>query len=332
MKALLLKLVDMFNLYPWFNGYTKNTATIFMLHSIFPAGSRDGEITTDLLEKYFEYLKRKKYNVMSLAAFVDAIENKRPTEKAVVFTVDDGYRDFYLHAFSAFKKHGYSATIFVTSDFVEKRLFMWWDTIEFAFNNTALQEISLKPLGMDDFKLQTKEEKERAIKVFTRFCKTLTNAQKLELIGKLVGMLKVDITGQPAGKYEPLNWDEILEMHKHGIDFHPHTKTHPIIASVPREEKKIEIEIPKKVLEGRLKSKADIFCYPNGQWGDFDEETIELLKAAGYRAAVTGMEGYDSVIGNPDMFRLRRYPIPHNQVMFKQYISGLEAFKRRVLG
>jgi peptidoglycan/xylan/chitin deacetylase (PgdA/CDA1 family) len=332
MKTLLLKAVDFLNLYSLFNRFTKNTATIFMLHSILPAGSGKNEITTDLLEKYFDFLKRNNYKVMTLAEFVDAIENKRPTNKAVIFTVDDGYRDFYLYAFSAFKKYGYPATIFVTSDFVEKRLFMWWDTIEYAFQATALKEISLESLGIGSFQLGNQDEKHKAIQTVTRFCKKLTNAEKLALIQKLVGLLQVDISGQPSGKYEPLSWDEILEMHKHGIDFHPHTKTHPIIASVPREEKKIEIEIPKKVLEERLKAKADIFCYPNGQWEDFDEETIELLKAAGYRAAVTGMEGFDFVDANPDLFRLRRYPIPHNTSMFKQYVSGLERMKRKLLG
>jgi peptidoglycan/xylan/chitin deacetylase (PgdA/CDA1 family) len=332
MKTLLLKAVDALNLYSLFNGFTKDTATIFMLHSILPTGSGEHEITTDLLERYFDYLKRKKYNVISLAEFVDSIENKRPTKKSVIFTVDDGYRDFYLYAFSAFKKYGYPATIFVTSDFVEKRLFMWWDTIEYAFQATRLKEISLESIGIGNLKLESPEEKHNAILTVTRFCKKLTNAEKLELIKKLVGLLQVDISGQPSGKYEPLSWDEILEMQKCKIDFHPHTKTHPIIASVPRDEKKIEIEIPKKILEDRLKAKADIFCYPNGQWADFDEETIELLKAAGYRAAVTGMEGFDFVTANPDLFRLRRYPISHNPVMFKQHISGLEGFKRKLLG
>lgn len=331
MKTLLLKAVDALNLYPLFYPFTKNTATIFMMHSIFPPGNRDGEITTDLLERYFSYLKRKSYNVISLTEYVEAIEQKRSAKKCVVFTVDDGYRDFYLHAFGVFKSYGYPATIFITSDFIEKRMFMWWDTIEFAFQTTNLGEAALDSFGLGVLSLDGPADRVKAIRAVTRFCKTLSNAEKLSLINNLVGLLKVDISGQPSGKYEPLTWDEIAEMHKHGIEFQPHTKTHPIIALVPKEQKMIEIEEPKRVIEGRLKSKADIFCYPNGQWEDFDEETITLLKAAGYKAAVTGMEGFDSVMAKPDMFRLRRYPIPHSQILFKQYISGLEAFKRRSL-
>jgi peptidoglycan/xylan/chitin deacetylase (PgdA/CDA1 family) len=332
MKTLLLKTVDFLNLYPLFYPFTKNTATIFMLHSIYPTGSVDGEITTGVLEKYFDYLKRNNYRVLSLSEYVEAFEKKQNTRKCVIFTVDDGYRDFYLNAFGVFKDYGYSAAIFITSDFIDKRQFMWWDTIEYAFQATKLIEVELEYIGNGVISLDGPTKRNDAIRLVLRHCKTLFNDDKLSLIKNLVQTLGVDISNQPCGKYEPLSWDEILEMHKHGIEFHPHTKTHPIIARVTMEQKMIELEEPKRIIEDRLKSKAHIFCYPNGQWEDFDEETISLLKKTGYKAAVTGMGGFDYTLKPVDYFRLRRFGIPHEFVLFKQYISGLENAKGKLFG
>ncbi len=330
MKRKILKIADNLNLYPLFYPFTKNTATMFMLHGIAPGPNNYGALPAGTLREFFVYLKNNNYRVMSLSEYVRAIIDKRDTYKTVVFTVDDGYRDFYLHAFDVFREFGYPATIFVTSDFVDKRMFMWWDAFVYAFINTRLAEIDLSELEVGKVKLGDSSQRADIAVAAVRFCKKQSHTRKLELIDIVLKKLGVDLSGQPSGIYEPLTWEEIKEMHKHGIEFHPHTKTHPIISKVTREQKIVEIEEPKKLLESRLNNRADIFCYPNGQAEDFDEETIELLKRAGYIAAVTGIEGFDNTKKSPDLFRLCRYAIPHKLIIFKQYVSGLEAFKRRI--
>jgi peptidoglycan/xylan/chitin deacetylase (PgdA/CDA1 family) len=330
MKRTILKIADLINIYPLFNGFTKNTATVFMLHSIVPVDTGHGEITTGILERYFDYLKRYKYKVLSLSEYVKIIIEKGDTHKCVVFTVDDGYRDFYFHAYKVFNKYNYPATIFVTSDFVDKRLFMWWDSLAYSFEITKLNEIELADLGFGKMPLADLQQRSAAALAVTRYCKKLSNGERLALISKIIKILNVDISDQPKGKYEPLAWSEIEEMQKNRIEFHPHTKTHPIIASVTSDQKIVEIEEPKQKLESHLGVSADVFCYPNGQADDFDEETIEILKKSGYVAAVTGVEGFDNTKSSPDLFRLHRYAIPDKMIIFKQFISGLEAFKKRI--
>ena len=333
MKTLLLKFVDILRLYPLFNRYTKNTATIFMLHGIHPDGHKQNSgITPGLLRQFFDYLKKHRYQVVSLSDYIKALLNREDTYKAVVFSVDDGYRDFYLNAFPVFHEYGYPATIFITSDFVEKKLFFWWDTIEYAINSTSEKEIDLQFMGRGRAPIADARQKNEIIGIVTRYCKTLTNKDKLDLVKALVTKLKVDISDQPSGKYEPLSWDEIKLMLQHGINFHPHTKTHPIISSVPVAEQREEVTISKRIIESKLDTAADIFCYPNGQWNDFTEETITELKAAGYIAAVMGVDGFDNTKADTDMFRIKRFGIPYEPELFKQYISGLEFFKRRFLG
>ena len=330
MKTTILKIADKLNLYPLFYPFTKNTAAMFMLHGIAPGPNDYGALPAGTLREYFVYLKSNNYKVMSLSEYVRAIIHKHDTYKTVVFTVDDGYRDFYLHAFGVFKEFGYPATIFVTGDFVDKRMFMWWDAFVYCFINTKLNEVDLSELEMGKVKLGDTNQRTSTAVAATRYCKKQSHLRKLELIDIVLRKLGVDISKQPEGIYEPLRWSEIKEMHQHGIEFHPHTKTHPIISKVTREQKIVEIEEPKRLLETQLNDRADIFCYPNGQAGDFDEETIELLKKSGYIAAVTGIEGFDNTKRNPDLFRLSRYAIPHKLIIFKQYVSGVEVFKRQI--
>jgi peptidoglycan/xylan/chitin deacetylase (PgdA/CDA1 family) len=329
MKALALKVLDALNPYPLFHAFTADTAAVFMLHRFTPEPVA-GAISTGQLREYLRYLRDHRYRVVSLAAYIEALRSHAHTRKTVVFTVDDGNRDFYLHAYPVFREFGYPATVFVTSDFVDDRLFLWWYRIEFALRTTAKREIDLGFMGRGTAGIAMPEERSRIASLVTEHCKRIENSAKLRLIDQLLVDLDVDTSGQPRDEYEPSRWEDLLEMQEHGIDFHPHTKTHPILTQIGRDEKLMEVATSRGVIEARLGRKADIFCYPNGGPQDFDDEAIACLREAGYRAAVTGIPGFDDTRGETDLYRLRRQAIPHEAAYFRQYVSGMERAKDRV--
>ena len=328
MKRTLLKTLDALGGFSMFNPFTKNSATIFMLHSV--AAVNDGRDVTSpaLLEECFSYLKRNGYRVLSLRNYVQALENRESTYKSVVFTVDDGYRDFYEHAYAVFKKYGYSATIFLTSDFINRRIFLWWDQIEFSIQNTLKTEVDVDGLGK--VAIGTASEKSEAIfRIIHRF-KKIPNAQMRRNVSQLVEQLGVDVSGQPSGKYSPLSWAEILEMQANGIEFHPHTQNHPILTRLNAEDYDADLRESKDQIESHLGISADILCYPNGGPEDFSDGVIEEAKKAGYRAAVTGIPGFNNTQANTDMYRLGRFGLPTDSLLFKEYVCGMEALKFRL--
>lgn len=330
MKLMLLNILDRLHFFSLFNKFTKNTATIFMLHKIAPEYERtDESISPELLEQFLKYIVDNGYNVLSLAQYIDAIRKQHETYKTVIFTVDDGYRDFYDYAYEIFKKYNFSATIFLTSDFIEKKLVFWWDSIEIALNATTEDKIDLNFMNGGEVSIGSLTNRNRLITKITNYCKSLKNDEKLHLIQELLDNLKVDIQELPK-KYAPLEWHEINEMSTNGIDFQPHSKTHPIMSRIQGEQKKNEIIEPRRVIEGKLKNTANIFCYPNGGINDFDEETISLLKDAGYIAAVTGIPGFDHTNKNIDPFRIHRFGLPDHHLLFKQYVCGLESLKNKL--
>jgi peptidoglycan/xylan/chitin deacetylase (PgdA/CDA1 family) len=330
MKRIFLKALDATGTFSLFNPFTRNSATVFMMHAVIPVHESRDAISTDLLEIYFSYLKRHKYKVLSLQQYVSALENHEKIYKAVVFTVDDGYRDFYQHAYPVFKKYGYSATVFLTSDFIEGKLFLWWNQIEYVIQKTRKTEVEADWMGLGTLFLRTAQEKAHAIELITSECKKVSDVLLRQYVARLVEQMEVDISGQPRDEYAPLRWPEILEMQENGIDFHPHSKTHPILTRISPEECGKELRESKECLEQRLGREANILCYPDGGADDFSESVITCAKETGYRAAVTGLVGYDNTLKNTDLFQIHRLGLPPSPLYFKEYVSGLEAFKFRL--
>ena len=83
--------------------------------------------------------------------------------------------------------------------------------------------------------------------------------------------------------FKILNWDQILEMKRHGITFGSHSHSHKILTDIPLIETNEEIVTSKKIIEKKLNMKINIFCYPEGKLND---EIINLVGNAGYKLGV----------------------------------------------
>lgn len=55
---------------------------------------------------------------------------KKQSRKFVVFTLDDGYKDNLTNALPVFKKYNVPFTIFVTTNFPDKKAILWWYLLE----------------------------------------------------------------------------------------------------------------------------------------------------------------------------------------------------------
>ena len=88
-------------------------------------------ISTQSFVSQLEYLKQNGFRVISLAQLNEFIEYKKAIPaKSVVITMDDAYRSIYDIAYPLLKKYGYSATLFVYTDFVEATsIAMTWDQL-----------------------------------------------------------------------------------------------------------------------------------------------------------------------------------------------------------
>ena len=72
-----------------------------------------------------------------------------------------------------------------------------------------------------------------------------------------------------------LNWQEIYEMKKWGIDFGSHTLTHPDLTHLPLDRVEIEISDSKAIIGDALNAPVACFAYPNGR---YDNRSREIVK------------------------------------------------------
>jgi len=76
-------------------------------------------------------------------------------------------------------------------------------------------------------------------------------------------------------------------MKQRNIDFGGHTVTHPYLSKLTRERTNWEVTECKQRIEVELQAPVAHFAYPNGSDEDFAPWNKELIRTAGYRAAVT---------------------------------------------
>jgi len=100
---------------------------------------------------------------------------------------------------------------------------------------------------------------------------------------------------------QPLDWGQVREMQRHGIDFGSHTLTHALLSQLPLDEARREIRESRRLIEDRLGAPISQFCYPRG---DFSEAVKRLVGEEGYAAACTTRPGLND--WRTDPFALRR--------------------------
>ncbi len=99
-----------------------------------------------------------------------------------------------------------------------------------------------------------------------------------------------------------LDWDEVRHLAvQPGITIGSHTISHPYLSRVEFSAAEREIRASRSQIEARLGRMVDSFCYPSG---DVTEREVQLVRAAGYAAAVTVAPGINRA--TTPLFELKR--------------------------
>lgn len=138
------------------------------------------------------------------------------------------------------------------------------------------------------------------------------------LITKDIGGLSGWADSQEKIREPILSWEKIKEMADYGIDFQPHTHTHPSLPKLDEQQIREEVVVSKEIIEKELQKKADFLCYP---YGHFDSKTEQILREVGYKGALTTKRGLVKQNDNP--YELHRIGIKdrHGLLTFIQYVE-----------
>jgi len=129
---------------------------ILVYHSIDNSNSNIS-ISPEIFAKQMGFLNAEGFQVISLAHLISVVRPEiRASEKVLVLTFDDGLKNFYTAAWPILSQFGFSATIFVPTDFIGEES-LWY------------ADYSLKPLPMLDWQ-ELKELTKEGVDIESHGC------------------------------------------------------------------------------------------------------------------------------------------------------------------
>jgi peptidoglycan/xylan/chitin deacetylase (PgdA/CDA1 family) len=89
-------------------------------------------VSDRIFDRQMRYLKENHFNVISPADLLAFLEFKQGLpKKSVLITMDDGYRSVYTYAYPILKKYGFTATLFVYTNFIGvSKMAITWDQLK----------------------------------------------------------------------------------------------------------------------------------------------------------------------------------------------------------
>lgn len=104
----------------------------------------------------------------------------------------------------------------------------------------------------------------------------------------------------------PLSWGQVDDLRRSGMEVGSHSYSHGNLANMTPAEAVHELQGSRDVIRERLGDTVDLFAYPFGKPRvHFTAATVEMVKAAGYRAAVAVTSR--SIKDSDSLYRLPRF-------------------------
>jgi len=286
----------------------------------------EGKTPARQFARQLEYLTAH-YDVVPLSRMVERLIAREPLpSRLAAVTIDDGYRDAYEVAYPLLRRYGISASLFVVTEFADRRAWIWTDKARFLAQQSPPQRLTMQ-IHDSELRLELNGATSRrdASERINSIIKRLPDELKEETIERLSLALGVAIPQTPPEEFSSVTWDQAREMCANGVEIGSHTLTHPILTNVDDERLRRELRDSKARLEEVLGHQVDLFCYPNG---DNDGRVQRQVAQAGYRAAVTVVNGLNQ--RGDDLLKLRRVHTERDFTHFLQSTSGFEQLKNHL--
>jgi len=214
-------------------------------------------------------------------------------------TFDDGYQDNYKYAYPLLRKHSLPATIFLATGHVGSALGFWWDRLSrlamtVMYHGPVLKLDQRYPVDFQAAWLGIATEPWNRAAAWVHMAEAALKRLPVNQVNSLLSDLELALDSYQAAVPplpQSLNWNQVREMHNHGIDFGGHTVKHAILTRLSREEARIEISGCRAELEGELGKPVRHFSYPNGQEGDYNPEIKTLVAENHFISACTSLHG-----------------------------------------
>jgi peptidoglycan/xylan/chitin deacetylase (PgdA/CDA1 family) len=277
-------------------------------------------ISAENFERLLKFIK-KHYRIIFLAEYLEIVNGrKKPRAHCLMISFDDAYKEMVSNVLPILNKYDLTAILFIPTAAVDDGGFFWWDA---AFELLAGSEncdrlvqqfMQRKPANnmcsniIRELIPKPKQARTQAIYNLMEVLQYSSEIQRQEFINNIMEMY--DEFGKAKFRISKiLDWHEIDELQKAGIELGSHTKNHRFLSTIPAKDVKYELTESKRQLEDRFHIPINSFAYPGGK---YSAETVSLVKEAGFACAFTSDTGLNSF--HDDVFTLKRINIWDREV------------------
>jgi peptidoglycan/xylan/chitin deacetylase (PgdA/CDA1 family) len=226
-------------------------------------------------------------------------------------TFDDGYADNLHNALPLLEASAICATVFVATGNLGMENGYWWDQVEELLLLPGQLEDPLSvligeerhrwrlgasaTLDVEDFRsgrrwnVLEKSDPSPRHSAYRSLCQALRPLKPAAREAAL-SQLRAQWKGSATNPKPPhaLLQDELRQLAVAGlVEIGAHSVTHPVLAALSLQEQRREIEEGKQTLEAVCGQATTSFAYPYGSEADYSNETVQLVRQAGFACACT---------------------------------------------
>lgn len=304
----------------------RGLGSIFTLHHVRPASGKAFDpaahltITPEFLDASITELKAEGHVPVALQDLPEYLARGERPGPAMVFTLDDGYRDNDQYARPVFEKHGVPYTVFITGGFVDRTHSIWWETAEQLINQSDELRFDF---GNGEITLPTGSLKQKYA-AFDRLNGALACAEQASIVARLdaqaraSGICPTDIVDR-----EVMNEAELRVLAATPLaELGAHTISHLNLAHLPEDSMRDEISQSAERLAHITGKTPRTLAYPYGDRCAAESREYRCARDLGFELAVTTNPGVLRARCLEDLYCLPRISL-NGYYQKRRYVGAL---------
>lgn len=262
-------------------------------------------VRPERFHRHLEYLRRTCLPI-SLRNLGARLASGHVPHRAVALTFDDGYADNLHLAKPILEAAGVCATVFVATGYLGQEREFWWDELErvFLLPESLPSRLELRVNGRTRRWWPASGNRRHVYDDLYAWLRPLDDTIRWSLLAQLA-----EWAGVPPGcraSHRPLTPTEVSALNDGGlVEIGAHTVTHPVLAALPLERQRWELEQSKLTLQDILGRVVTSVAYPYGSPSDYNPASVDAVRGAGFTLACSNFEGWVTRKSSP--FELPRY-------------------------
>jgi hypothetical protein len=280
-----------------------------------------------------EFIARKNYPVLYLGDALARMESGTLPSSSTIITFDDGWYGTYSKLIPILRAHGFPATLYITTYYVEKRFPVFNMLVGYLLwrGRNGILDLGRIVRGLEGkFDLSDPSSRSRALdRICVYAASELDAPARQELAERIGAELGCDmIRVRERRLFELVDGDNIHEMASDEVDIQLHTHRHRFPVD-DREGAEREIHDNSTVLRRYVAGEPVHFCYPSGE---YELWQIPWLEQLGIQSATTTNPGFNNSSTSPYLLNRFLDSETVSLLEFEAELCGFFELIRRTLG